>query len=233
MKIVHRSPYIIAVLLILAGSPAKAVNGPVYHEQPDDSSPAPAPSSAASSSSKSDSVDQIKGIGIFKFGAKVTDFAPGLLQVVDPRAKGVLLRVCPYGDNYLVTDLTGLTWGNIPLAGLIVTFHDGMLIDLQVALKAKKSDLYLADRAFKDKYGSNDPRTLPVETWNGDRIQVTLILMGGGLLDANSLDAPAVGRLELFNQAEWTKIHAAQTAKLKELLDKRYQDDGKKVQSNL
>jgi hypothetical protein len=266
MKIVHSPQFIIAVLLILAISPALAVDGPAYHGHPDDdpapqaktssaraSSSTPAPvsisapapvskpvaaspasvSPSVTSTSKVDSVDQIKGIGDFKFGAKLADLPPGSLQAIDPKAKGTLLKVSPYGDNYLVTNLTDLTWGGIPVAGMIVTFHDGILLDLQVALKAKKSDFYIADRAFKDKYGPSQLKTAPVETWSGNRIQVTLILSGAGPLDANSLDAPAVGKLELFDQSQWTKIQAAQTAKVNELLQKRYQDDGKKAQSNL
>ena len=61
---------------------------------------------------------------------------------------------------------------------MVLTFHAGILIDIQVALKAKKFDFYAADRAFKEKYGPNDPKTYPVETWKGSQVSVTLIFPG-------------------------------------------------------
>jgi len=229
MKIVHSPQAILAALLILATLPARAVVGPAYHGQPDDGSgatPVPTKSDVAS-------VDQIKGIGKYKFGAKLTDFANDSLQIVDPRAKGVLLKVSPYGDNYLVANLNGLTWGNIPLAGLILTFHDGILIDIQMALKAKKVDLYLADRAFKDKYGSNSIRNLPVETWSGDRIQVTILFVGMNITDASALEGSAQGKVELFDQARWDKFDADRKAKLNAALNKHYEEAAQKVKANL
>jgi hypothetical protein len=241
MKMVHSSQLIlIAAFLILTCSTGLAVVGPEYHEQPDDT-PAPAApipvkpklKPAPPQEPKVTTVDQIKGIGKFQFGAKVSDFPPTLLQPVDPRARGKLLRVSPYGQNYLVTNLTGLTWGNIPLTGLIVTFHDNYLIDIQMALKAKKVDFYLAERAFKDKYGPNNPKTFPVEGWSGDRIQVTLVVYGAILSDPGSLDKLALGKVDLFDAGQWAKVQAAQKVKLEEVLNKRYQDEMDKVKANL
>jgi hypothetical protein len=225
----QRSQFVILALLVLTASMGvgKGVVGPAFHE--DKTHAAPIPSSAPDY----DSVDRIRGIGQFKFGAKLTDFAPGLLRAIDPRAKGVLLSVAPYGDNYLVTDLAGLTWGNIPLTGLVVTFHEGVLIDLQLALKSKKVDFYLVDRAFKDKYGPSDPKTFPVETWSGDQIQVTLIFQDTDVPNTEALDAPTQGKVELFDHGQWNKFEAARIAKLNKVLDKSYQDVGKKVISNL
>jgi len=188
---------------------------------------------ADSSASKYESVDQIKGLGIFKFGSHFKDFPPGLLRIIDPRAKGILLRVSPYGDNYLVTDLKGLTWGNIPLTGIVVTFHDDVLIDVQASMKAKKIDFYFADRAFKEKYGQSEEASLPVETWHGAETDVTLIFIGADFSDMGSLDKPAAGKIEFFDHAQWAKFEAARKAKMKADLDKRYQDAGKKVKANL
>ncbi len=179
------------------------------------------------------SVDQIKGIGKYKLGQNFTEFPPGVLQVIDPKAHGVLLRVSPYGENYLVTDVTGLTWGNIPLSGLVLTFHAGILIDMQAALKAKTFDFYAADRAFKSKYGPNDSKTYPVETWKGNRTEVTLIFPDADLKDANSIDAPSEGKINIFDQGQWAKFEAARIAALKDILDKRYQTSAKTVQANL
>jgi hypothetical protein len=242
----HRFQLIVLTLFILALSPGRAVVGPAYMGHPDDGPssaatppPAPAANSAPApipthdSTSGYESVNRIKGIGQFTFGAQLKDFPPGLLRPVDPRAHGILLRVSPYGDNYLVTDVSGLTWGNIPLLGLVVTFHDGTLIDLQIALKATKGDFYVADRAFKQKYGPNNPRTLPVETWDGSQVQVTLIFGDAALKDETSLDATARGKVELFNQGMWNKFAAARNAKLKTALDQRYDEAGKKVITNL
>jgi len=179
------------------------------------------------------SVDQIKGIGKFKLGQNFNEFPPGALQVVDPKAHGVLLRVSPYGENYLVTDVSGLTWGNIPLSGMILTFHAGILIDIQAAMKAKKFDFYAADRAFKSKYGPNDPKTYPVETWKGSQTVMTLIFPGADLSDASAIDATTEGKINLFDQGQWDKFEAARTAALKDILDKRYQTSAKTVQANL
>lgn len=196
----------------------------------------PSPASSPAPSHKSgdfDSVDRIKGIGKFTFGARIESFPFGVLRPVSPEASGILLRVSPYGDNYLVTDVSGLTWGNIPLKGLVVTFHDGELIDLQVALWAKKVDFYVADRAFKEKYGPSDPRTFPVETWSGDRVQVTLIFGDAAFKDASGLDTTARGKVELFDQGRWNKIRAAEDAKLKAVLDERYKANCDKVLADL
>jgi len=185
------------------------------------------------SSSKTASVDQIKGIGKFTLGLKFSDFPPGLLRVVDPRASGVLLRVSPYGENYLVTDVTGQTWGGIPISGMVLTFHAGVLIDIQVAMKAKKFDFYAADRAFKAKYGPNDTKTVPVETWKGKNIQMTLIFPEATVTDANSLDKMTEGKIDLFDQGQWNKFEAERNAALKDILEKRYQATSQKVQSDL
>jgi hypothetical protein len=240
----HRSQLIVLALLILTISPGRAVRGPVYQGHPDDGPATPAtpppvaaptatPAAAPASTSKYESVDLIKGLGNFKFGALLTDFPPGVLRTIDPRARGMLLRVSPYGDNYLVSDVTGLTWGNIPLLGLVVTFNQGVLIDMQVALRAKKADFYIADRAFKEKYGPNDPKTLPVETWSGSHIQVTLIFSDAELKDETSLDAMGRGKVEMFDQGRWNKFEADRTAKLNAALNQRYEDSGKKVITNL
>jgi len=243
----HRSQLIVLALLILTASTGRAVRGPVYMGHPDDGpTPAATPPPAAATSPTSptpttthdstpgyESVNHIKGIGKFIFGAKLTDFPPGLLRPVDPRARGILLRVSPYGENYLVTDVSGLTWGNIPLLGLVLTFNDGVLIDLQVALKATKADFYVADRAFKDKYGPSDPRTFPVETWSRSRVQVTLIFGNAAFKDENALDTTALGKIELFDQGLWNKFEAARIAKLKTVLDQRYDAANKKVMDNL
>jgi hypothetical protein len=183
--------------------------------------------------SKPISVDQIKGIGKFTLGQNFTEFPAGLLRVIDPRASGVLLRVSPYGENYLVNDVKGMTWGTIPISGMVVTFHSGILIDMQVALKAKKFDLYAADRAFKAKYGPNDPKTFPIETWKGNQVQMTLIFPDADIKDANSLDATTLGKIDLFDQAQWNKFEAARIAELKDVMEKRYQTTAKAVQDNL
>ncbi len=183
---------------------------------------------------KAGTVDAIKGIGKFSLGQNFSEFPPTLLRVVDPRASGILLRVSPYGENYLVTDVSGMTWGGIPIAGMVLTFHAGVLIDIQVAFKAKKFDLYAADRAFKTKYGPNDPKTLPVETWKGNLVQMTLIFPGStNLTDANALDAVTQGKIDLFDQYNWNKFEAARTAALKDILEKRYQTVAPKAQSDL
>jgi len=195
--------------------------------------PVATPAPTHDSTSEYESVNHIKGIGKFTFGANLTDFQPGVLRPVDPRARGILLRVSPYGENYLVTDVSGLTWGNIPLLGLVVTFNNGVLIDLQVALKATKADFYVADRAFKKKYGPNNPRTLPVETWTGSQVQVTFIFGNAAFKDENSLDTTALGKIELFDQGIWNKFEAARIAKLKTVLDQRYDAANKKVMDNL
>jgi len=116
---------------------------------------------------------------------------------------------------------------------LILTFHEGVLVDIQIALKAKKVDLYLADRAFKDKYGPNSIRTFPVEGWTGDRVQVTLLFIGMNILDDKSLDGTAEGKVEFFDQAQWAKFEAVRKAKLEEVLNKTYQDASQKVKANL
>ena len=188
---------------------------------------------ADTATSKYASVDQITGLGPFKFGAHLKDFPPGLLRVIDPKAKGVLLRVSPYGTNYLVMDLKDLSWGTIPLTGLIATFHDDVLIDLQASMKAKKIDFYFADRAFKEKYGPSEAPSLPVETWQGNRTDVSIIFIGADLLDPNSINGPASGKIEFFDHARWNKFEAVRKAKLKELLDKQYQLTDKKVKANL
>jgi hypothetical protein len=179
------------------------------------------------------SVDRIKGIGKFTFGAPLKNFPPELIQPVDPRAHGVMLKVSPYGDNYLVKDLSGLTWGAIPVTGMVVTFHNGLLIDIQVVLKAKKGDFYVADRAFKDKYGPSNPKTFPVETWSGDNIQVTLVTIGGPVVDEKTLDQPGQAKLELFDSGPWNVYLDAQKAKLQSVLDQRYEASRKKVKSDL
>ena len=181
------------------------------------------------------SVDHIKGIGKFTFGAALKDFPPALLQPVDPHAQGVLLKVSPYGPNYLVKNLSGLTWGGIPVAGMVVTFYEGKLIDIQVALKAKKGDIYVVDRAFKDKYGPSNPKTFPVETWSGDNIQVTLVMIGGPpvVVDAKSLDQPAQAKLELFDAGPWNNSISARKAKLQSVLNQRYEASGPKAKADL
>ena len=233
----YSSQLILAALFAFGTSAAFAVVGPEYHEQPENTPVATAPAKpkvkTPPKAPEYESVDRIKGIGQFKFGSKVADYPPGLLQPVSPKAKGKLLRVSPYGDNYLVTNLKGLSWGNIPVSGLIVTFHEDSLIDIQIALRANKVDFYLADRAFKEKYGPNNPETFPVATWNGDRIQVTMVMVGAILSDPGSLDKPALGKVDLFNHAAWTKIEAAQKAQLNDVLNKRYEDAAKTVQANL
>jgi hypothetical protein len=184
-------------------------------------------------STKYRSIDRIKGIGKFIFGAQLKDFPASLLQPVDPHAHGVLLKVSPYGENFLVKDLTGLTWGTIPVAGMVVTFHDGKLIDVQAALKAKKGDFYIVDRAFKEKYGPSDPKTFPVETWSGDDIQVTLAMIGAMALDEKSLDQPAQAKLEMFDAGPWNDYLAAQKAKFQSLLDQRYEASARKAKADL
>ena len=202
-----------------------------------DKTPAPAEKPSATPdrpTGKLGTVDQIKGIGKFNLGQNFSEFPPTLLRVVDPKASGILLRVSPYGENYLVTDVSGMTWGGIPIAGMVLTFHAGVLIDIQVALKAKKFDLYTADRAFKTKYGPNDPKTLPVETWKGNLVQMTLIFPGStNLADANSLDATTQGKIDLFDQYQWNKFEAARIAALKDIIEKRYQAAAPKVQGDL
>lgn len=222
---VNRSQLIMAALLLLVTSTVRAVE----HEP----SPEKASAKASSPAARFDSVDHIKGIGKYKFGAKLADFPVDSLQPVDAKAKGKLLRVSPYGDNYLVTDLTGLTWGGLPLAALIVTFHEGVLVDIQITLKARKIDLYVVNRAFKDKYGPNNPRTLPIETWSGDRIQVTLILVKADVLDPTTMETPGEAKVEFFDQATWLKFEAASKAKLDEILDQRYEQAAKKAKTNL
>lgn len=240
----HRSQFIILALLILIVSPGRAVEGPVYQGHPDDGSapaakaapattPPPPPAHVSASTSGYESVDHIKGIGKFKFGALLTDFPPGELRTVDPRSRGILLRVSPYGDNYLVSDVSDLSWGNIPLLGLVVTFHDGVLIDMQVALKAKKVDFYVADRAFREKYGPCNPKTFPVETWSGSHIQVTLIFGDAAFKDETGLDANARGKIEMFDQGRWNKFEADRIAKLNAALDQRYEAVSKKAITNL
>jgi hypothetical protein len=185
-------------------------------------------------SGKPGTVDQIKGIGKFNLGQNFTEFPPTLLRVVDPRASGILLRVSPYGENYLVTDVSGMTWGGIPIQGMVLTFHGGVLIDIQVALKAKKFDLYAADRAFKTKYGPNDPKAFPVETWRGNQTQMTLIFPDATTLtDALSLDTLTDGKIDLFDLGQWNKIEAARASALKDVIEKRYQDVASKVQADL
>jgi hypothetical protein len=179
------------------------------------------------------SVDRIKGIGKFIFGAALKDFPPQLIQPVDPRARGVLLKVSPYGDNYLVKNLSGLTWGAIPVAGMVVTFRDGVLIDLQVALKARTGDFYVADRAFKEKYGPSNPKDFPVQTWSGDEIQVTLVMVGANLVDPKSLDAPAQAKLELFDAVRWNEFVSAEKQKLQSVLNQRYKAAGQKAKADL
>jgi hypothetical protein len=179
------------------------------------------------------SVDRIKGIGKFTFGAALKDFPPELIQPVDPRAHGVLLKVSPYGDNYLVKNVSGLTWGSIPVAGMVATFRDGLLIDLQVALKAKKGDFYVVDRAFKDKYGPSNPRDFPVQTWSGDNIQVTLILVGANVVDPKSLDEPAQAKLELFDSTRWNEYMSAEKVKLQSALNQRYKAACQKAKADL
>ena len=186
------------------------------------------------SSGKPGTVDQIKGIGKFNLGQKLTDFPPTLLQVVDPKASGILLRVSPYGENYLVTNVAGLTWGGIPIQGIVLTFHGGVLIDIQVAFKAKKIDFYNADRAFKAKYGPNDPKTYPVETWKGNQVQMTLIFPDARTLtDALSLDTITDGKIDLFDLGQWNQIEAARASALKDIIEKRYQAAAPKVQADL
>jgi hypothetical protein len=179
------------------------------------------------------SVDRIKGVGKFTFGAALKDFPAALIQPVDPHAHGVLLKVSPYGNNYLVKDLSGLSWGGIPVAGMVVTFHDGLLIDIQVALKAKKGDFYVADRAFKEKYGPGNPKTFPVETWGGDDVQVTLVMPGAYVMDEKSLDQPTQAKLELFNATPWNDYMSAKRAKLQNVLNQRYETTGKKAKADL
>jgi hypothetical protein len=104
---------------------------------------------------------------------------------------------------------------------------------MQVALKAKKVDFYVADRAFKEKYGPNDPKTLPVETWSGSHIQVTLIFGDAAFKDETTLDANARGKIEMFDQGRWNKFEAARIAKLNAALNQRYEASGKKVITNL
>jgi len=211
-------------------SPDKSTSTP---DKPAPTADKPAPAPEKTWSGKIVSVDQIKGIGKFNLGQNISEFPPGLLRVVDPRAAGVLLRVSPYGENYLVTNVSGMTWGGIPIEGMVLTFHAGILIDIQVALKAKKFDLYAADRAFKAKYGPNDPKTVPVETWKGNRIQMTLIFPEATITDANSLDAVTPGKIDLFDQGQWNKFEAARIATLKDIVEKRYQATAPAVQSNL
>jgi hypothetical protein len=179
------------------------------------------------------SVDQIKGIGKFKLGQNFNEFPPGLLRVVDPKASGILLRVSPYGENYLVTDVKGMTWGGMPIAGMVLTFHSGILIDIQVAIKARNFDFYAADRAFKTKYGPNDPKTMPVETWKGKQVQMTLIFPGANLTDAKSVDTVTQGKIDLFDQAQWNKFEAERMTALKDIVEKRYQTTVKTVQGDL
>jgi len=179
------------------------------------------------------SVNHIQGIGKYKFGELLKDIPPASIQPISPKAKGVLLRVTPYGDNYLVKDLTGLTWGGIPISGLILTFHDGSLIDFQLALKGKKGDFYVADRAFKDKYGPSDARSFPVECWRGDDIEVSLVLIGASITDPNSLDQSAQAKVELFDAAQWHKYEVEQKAKLQAILDKQYEAVSHKVKTDL
>lgn len=182
---------------------------------------------------KTESVDSIKGVGPYKFGAKVTDYSVTALQIVDPKAKGVLLRVCPYGDNYLVTNVKGMTWGGVPVKGMVLTFQKGELIDFQIALKAKKGDLYVANQAFRDKYGPSDPTTFPVQTWTGSHIQVTLVFPGAEVFDARAIDAPGQGKVELFDWVKWKKYEAEKTAELKKLLEQRYEATSQKAKDNL
>ena len=195
--------------------------------------PADKPAPPYEKPAKVTSVDLIKGIGKFNLGQNFSDFAPGALRVVDPKASGVLLRVSPYGENYLVTDIKDMTWGNIPIEGMVLTFHAGLLIDIQVALKAKNFDFYVADRAFKEKYGPNDPKTFPVETWNGSQVQMTLIFPGADIKDANSFDAVNRGKIDLFAVGQWNKFEAARIAALKDIVDKRYQSAARTAQDNL
>ena len=220
-----------------AKTPAPAVKAPAPAAQPAPAVVKPAPPAVKphpkSDAASGTSVDHIKGVGKYVFGAKLTDFSPAELQPVDPRAKGKLLRVSPYGQNFLVNDLTGLTWGGIPLSGLIITFHEGILIDIQMAMRGKKVEFYLAERAFKEKYGPCDLHTFPVETWSGDRIQVTLIMVGAAFYDTGSLDKPSLGKVEMFDQARWSEFAAAEKEKLNQVLDQRYQDSISKVKSNL
>jgi hypothetical protein len=191
------------------------------------------PTTTAEKPGKPGTIDAITGIGNFKLGQNFSEFPPGLLQVVDPHARGVLLRVSPYGENYLVTDVKGATWGGIPISGIVLTFHAGVLIDIQVAFKAKRFDFYTADRAFKTKYGPNDPKTFPVETWKGQRVQMTLIFSDMRLTDPASLDAQSEGKIDLFDQARWDKFEAERNAELKEAVEKRYQAEAKTVEGNL
>lgn len=233
----HASQPLIAALLILSVSTGKAVVGPQYHEQSDDTPKVqpshPAPVTPKASKPKLESVDQIKGVGKFKFGSHVADYPVTLLQIVDHKAKGVLLRVSPYGDNYLVTDVKDLTWGGVPVKGMVLTFHNDVLIDFQIALKAKRGDLYVANQAFKAKYGPSDPTTFPIQTWTGDQIQVTLMFPASQIPDAKAVDAPGQGRVEILDQARWKKFEAVKAAELKKILDQRYDTAAKKAQDNL
>lgn len=179
------------------------------------------------------SVDTIDGLGKYKLGAKFSDFPPGSLLPIDAKAKAGLLQVSPYGDNYLVSDLAGLTWANIPLAGLVLTFHDGILIDLQMALKARNIDLYIAKRAFREKYGDSYPAVSPVDAWGGRRIQVTMIFTGAIPSNTSTLNDSSSGLVEIFDQARWNKMDAVEKTKLKNALDQQYETAGAKVKANL
>jgi len=255
MKLVHGSPFILATLIALSPAIAFAVAGPVPDETAETeetpppvkkTAPAKAPLQRTAESippeptlppeskpkGKYDSVDQIKGVGKYKFGSKLSDFPPAELRPVDPRAKGTLLRVSPYGDNFLVNDLKGLSWGNIPLSGLIITFHEGILIDIQMAMRGKKLDFQLAERAFKDKYGPNQTKIFPLQTWSGNRIQVTLILVGEIFKDEGSLDQPAQGKVEMFDQGRWEKFETVERTESNRTLEERHKEALSKVKSN-
>jgi hypothetical protein len=188
---------------------------------------------ASEHSSKYRSVDGIKGVGMFKFGQSIKEIPAGLLQPTTPKATGVLLHLSPYGKNYVVTNVKGMTWGGIPVSGMVLTFHEDILIDFQIALKAKRSAFYIADRAFKEKYGPSNPRTFPVETWSGNQVNVTLILVGAAVNDASILNADARGKVEMFAEGLWDKFETARKAKLKEILDQQYQATGKQVKADL
>jgi hypothetical protein len=178
-------------------------------------------------------VDTIKGVGNYNFGSHPDDFPKGALRKVSPNAKAGLLSVSPYGENYLVTDVKGLTWGNVPIAAMVVTFHDNALIDIQIALKSKNVDIYTAARAFKEKYGPSDTESGPVEAWEGDRIHVTMVFVNGTADSPAKLSQPGEGKVELFDQGRWDKVESAKKAQVNDALNKAYKAEGNKAKANL
>ncbi len=98
-------------------------------------------------------LDQIQGVGDFKFGAKDDSFKPGAIKPQEHQ--NPTQYVNPGWQVFAVGKPEEITWGGLHPYEAKLTFFDHALIEIDFYFNAELGDLLAAENAFAQKYGAS------------------------------------------------------------------------------